>query len=619
MTALPDFKTPIAAADFAKYAVEAIIASAEPKTCEHYEELFAAEARRLAEQQNYDGYQIVRLLSAACSLVPQFGDIKHPFRPKVVDYVQKCSTPGVEHFTDEQCAAFKETLSKISDDELRARLADLVILNKFDHLVVTTAAEAYLKAALSLLSKDRWFPCVERLRRACWLSSRPGINKAVQAKTLDEIKKLITKLHQQENGLFTAHLISLVLVFDAASAAGYVEIAGTLANRARTNRHWHVARSYFEVAHNIHRAVKPPDEEKAIAAAVEIAETFALEAENAEKAAPPELGKACHCYEEARNAYAGIKGRQERRGELYKKLLICQEKSISETTFTNLADAIPTPDLSPMINSSKQAVEGKAFLEAVLTLVKLFASPNFEETAKQIRSPDDGSSVWSDIIPTSRVDVHGKTKAYKESVLAESFDEASRFDYAYCQSHAKTHWWLAVSGIIFPALQQISAEHAIRLEDVAFITENNSLVPLNRIKLISRGLYYGFLGDFALALHLLIPQFENSLRSVLHQRGEVASAMDSEGIQDERNVNTLLREHAALERIFGKDLMWDFWALLVAKWGGNIRNHIAHGLTADDDCFNPESIYTWGLLLKFYCLPLLVQRQPESPSTEPES
>jgi hypothetical protein len=56
--------------------------------------------------------------------------------------------------------------------------------------------------------------------------------------------------------------------------------------------------------------------------------------------------------------------------------------------------------------------------------------------------------------------------------------------------------------------------------------------------------------------------------------------------------------------------MWDFWALLAAKWGGNIRNQNAHGLTADDDFFNPESIYAWGLLLKFYCLPLLVQSQP---------
>jgi hypothetical protein len=619
MSDLPRFEAPIAAADFEKYAVEAVITSAGLKTCECYEELFSAQAQSFADEHNNEGFQVFRLLTAACSLVPQFGDIKHPFRPKVVDYVHRCSTPDVDYFTAEHCAAFKEFLPKINDAELRARLADLVIVKKFDHRIVTMAAEAYLKTALHLLSTDRWYPCIERFRRACWLSTRPGIDKAIQINILDEIKKLIADRHSEEAGLFTAHLISLVVMFDAPGSSNYAPTAEKLANRARGNKQWHVARSYFEVAHNIYRAVKPPDDEKAIAAAVEIAETFALEADNAEKATPPELGKACYCYEEARNAYAGIKGRQERRGELYKKLLICQENSISETTFANLADQIPTPDLSPLIDSSKQAVKGKTFPESVLTLVNLFRPLDFEETAKKIRTPDDGSSVWIDIISKSKVDPHGKTKAYKDSVLAESFDEESQFDYEYCHTHARPHWWLSTSGIIFPALQQIAGEHAIRLEDVEFITQNNSLVPLNRIKLISRGLHYGFTGDFAAALHLLLPQFENSLRFVLHQRGEVASTMDSEGIQDERNINTLLREHPALERIFGKDLMWDFWALLVAKWGGNIRNHTAHGMTADDDFFGPEPIYAWALLLKFYCLPLLVQQTPPPPSPDSKS
>jgi hypothetical protein len=85
--------------------------------------------------------------------------------------------------------------------------------------------------------------------------------------------------------------------------------------------------------------------------------------------------------------------------------------------------------------------------------------------------------------------------------------------------------------------------------------------------------------------------------------------MDSEDLQNERNVNTLLPKHPALEKMFGKSLLWDLWALLVAEWGGNIRNHIAHGMTADAGFFGPESIYTWCLLLKFYCLPRLEAEQ----------
>jgi len=286
---------------------------------------------------------------------------------------------------------------------------------------------------------------------------------------------------------------------------------------------------------------------------------------------------------------------------------------MEEMTFENIGSQIPTPDLSPVIDSTRNAIKGKSFSEAVLTLVQLFNSPDFEKTAKEIQSPKE-SSVWRDIVRQNRVDEHGKTKASKEPILADTFDESAQFEYAYCHDHARLHWGLVTAAILAPALHQINQEHAIRPEDIAFITDSNCFVAPDRVELISRGLYYGFLGDLQLALHLLIPQFENSLRLVLHQRGEVASTMDSEGIQDERNINTLLPKHPALEKIFGKSLLWDFWALLVAEWGGNIRNHIAHGMTPDGGFYGAESIYAWSLLLRFYCLPLLAQGKPEEPS-----
>jgi hypothetical protein len=614
MANLPDFQTPISAADFDKYPIASVIAAAKSKTCEDYDELFFAEARRLAESQDYAGFQFFRLLAEACSLVPQFGNPKKPFRAWKVDYVHQCSSVCAEHFTSEQCAAFKDALPKIADDELRARLADLVISQKFDHRLAATAVDAYLKSALQIVSREHWYPCVERLRRAIWWSSRRGIDAAVYKNVLSEAKRLVDDNHENDRGLFTAHLISLVITFDAAAALNYVEIAGKLGERARMNKQWYVARCYFSVLRDVHRVSKPPQDEKAMSAAVEeIAETFELEAEEAERASPPEYGKACHYYEEARNAYAGIKGKKERRVELYKKLLICQEHSIQETTFENIGANIPQPDLSKFVEATKRALKGKPFRESVLTLVSLFNSLDFEKTANEIRNPTD-SSVWNHIYRQNLVDKHGKTKARKESVLVDDADDISQFEYAYCQGHAKWHWWLTTSGILVPALEQISEDHAVRPEDVAGVTERNELVPLDKVTLISRGLYYGFLGDLQLALHLLIPQFENSLRFVLHQRGALASTMDSAGLQKELNLNTLLPGHPALEQIFGKNLLWDFWALLVARWGGNIRNHVAHGMAADDGFFTPESIYTWCLLLKFYCLPLLAQSKSERPN-----
>ena len=288
-TDLPDFGTPVSSADFEKYPVALTIASAEAKTCEQYETLFSSAARRLADEKDFGGFQLFRLLSAVCSLMPQFGNTKRPFRPKIIDYVNKCSSPGAEHFSPDHCAAFKEGLLKIGDDELRARLADVVAIQKFDHLVVEIAAEAYLKSALQLVSPEHWYPCVERLRRAFWLSSRLGINEAIHKEVLSETKRLIDENHAKEKGLFTAHLISLLTTFDSASASNYLETARSLANQGRSNAQWHVSRCYFEVLQHIYRVSKPPQEDKSMATAAEIAETFALEAEKAEKATPASI------------------------------------------------------------------------------------------------------------------------------------------------------------------------------------------------------------------------------------------------------------------------------------------------------------------------------------------
>lgn len=42
------------------------------------------------------------------------------------------------------------------------------------------------------------------------------------------------------------------------------------------------------------------------------------------------------------------------------------------------------------------------------------------------------------------------------------------------------------------------------------------------------------------ALHLLIPQLENSIRAILVNYGEIVSTLEDDGVQDERNLNSLL-------------------------------------------------------------------------------
>src|SRR5207245_94359 len=99
-------------------------------------------------------------------------------------------------------------------------------------------------------------------------------------------------------------------------------------------------------------------------------------------------------------------------------------------------------------------------------------------------------------------------------------------------------------------------------------------------------------GDYLTATNLLMPQLENALRYVLDQRGILTSSIDEDGIQEEFDLNKLLRspEHyAALADVFGEDTVFDLRGLLVERMGSNLRNMVAHGLIDHDQFYSSSA------------------------------
>lgn len=111
---------------------------------------------------------------------------------------------------------------------------------------------------------------------------------------------------------------------------------------------------------------------------------------------------------------------------------------------------------------------------------------------------------------------------------------------------------MKVKVCIDPARQQIIAEHPSRLVDLLFLVQDNPFVPLGRERLFLRGLHAGLLGDLVLALHLLLPQIENSLREIFTANRVITSKLESDNSQDEYDLGWILN-HAEMAKIFGGD------------------------------------------------------------------
>ena len=170
----------------------------------------------------------------------------------------------------------------------------------------------------------------------------------------------------------------------------------------------------------------------------------------------------------------------------------------------------------------------------------------------------------------------------------------------------KMSYSIYVPALIEPMRNQIEQEHYFTIHDLGSIVLNNPLIPQHREYLFAKGLISGFQGDFVTAIHLLVPQFENSVRHLLEQHGVSVSGIDDEGIQEEYDLNRLLYL-PEMEKIFGKDLLLHLQGLLVEKEGANIRNRMAHGLMYPGDFHSSDCVFLWALILRLCCWPTLAK------------
>ncbi|WP_181392321.1 DUF4209 domain-containing protein [Vibrio vulnificus] len=123
------------------------------------------------------------------------------------------------------------------------------------------------------------------------------------------------------------------------------------------------------------------------------------------------------------------------------------------------------------------------------------------------------------------------------------------------------------------------------------------IIPEQRAKLFAKGLYFGFEYDFASAIHLLVPQWEHIVRTILKESDVHTTMLDADGIDMECGLSTLLEKKEA-EEIFDDNLLFEMTAFLTHKRGPNLRNELAHGLLDDDRVCSYSAIYWWWRSLK---------------------
>lgn len=587
-----------------------LVSSSKSHDCISYSEIFFAAGTNEDDSQRAAA---LILLGHSTTMMLKSGaeHANQPFAARSVTSDGRSAIPS--DFTQAELNALSELAPEITNPELQARISDLVWITTKHYPAAQIAMPAYLRAAKALVHEGKWSGAINRLERSLRLAAMLGKRESSDySESIDYVNHLLSRSDLLDDKHFGAfeRLMKLLQEFGEGDAHAYSLQTSNFALAAEQSQDWLQARGYWML--NALWCDRLGDEGGTKSARLRAARTFEQEADRALGGASPNHGTAVAYLDDALQDMRRL-GELAEAERLHAKLL--KQQALLSSQLVHFSSEVP--DMTDQIKAARDAIKGRTLSNAIIELASMVATMTEAQAISEANEIAQ-QTPFLHSISSSAMNEYGRTVAQRPSRYSVSADEAAAAIYADAVNHAAKYFGLHNSVIVESARQQLLREHHLALEDLSFIVKDNPFINRSRTMLIARGLQAGLLGDFSIALHLLLPQLEHSLRHTLAQAGVITSGFDDPtGIQDEHNINSLLYREE-LKSIFGDNLTFSMKVALVEQWGYNLRNRMAHGLLDESDCFSAAARYAWGLTLRFYCLPALIARRDSSNvTTEP--
>lgn len=536
------------------------------------------------------------LASAICSMVLRPNSANEPFQPFM--QLEGKRSAIADNFTSDQLEFITHVYPEVEEPLIKVRFADLLWLcvnpKKVDY--VRAAIQNYLMLPIHPDTwhadvGDCWKRCI-RLARQIRDSDSIGIIEAKLQSAFEKAYPESPFMH-----LWFAELIeSNRLCIDQHESVA--ESLFEYATHCHTSGGYREAREYLSLAERMFKAQGKKD--NFLNCLVLSADCFELEGDSRCDGNAPSQMVANSFYENALQAYRKIPVNKRNDLGVTAKLVSIRDK-VTDTGSGSLNEMglLQTPgvDISAMIDSARKHVGEKDNLELSLLCFTGFATPKYQDlrtrTIQQIQQ-----FPLSNLFGGSHMAGDGRVIAKTPALNFDGEGEESELKISnkIIQSF-QLDIQLTVEGQIVPALNQILSEFRVTKEYLRQICFQSPIVPESREYLMASALWSGFEHDFGNGIHLLAPQVEHLVRTVLKNKGVHTSNIDRDGIENENGLTTLLNHESAKE-VLGQDLLFALKAVFTESVGPNLRNEVAHGLLSDQSSGSTACVYSWWMVLR---------------------
>ena len=168
-------------------------------------------------------------------------------------------------------------------------------------------------------------------------------------------------------------------------------------------------------------------------------------------------------------------------------------------------------------------------------------------------------AVWDDDQVVAHV---GSTKADEEGRLVHEVSQEMQFRSVF----------LALS------VERMCETYCLCAEHIVDMLYRSPLFGATRHQLLRNGIRHYREGDYMAAVHVLVPQIEHALRTLLGELERATSLHNPKlGAYQEKDLGAVLADEAVI-KVLGEDATRYLRTLLTDQRGWNLRNRISHGL-----------------------------------------
>lgn len=442
-----------------------------------------------------------------------------------------------DDFSMEELKFIDSVYSYIEEPLVKARFADLLWLcvqpRKIDH--ARTAIKSYLSLPIE---PKRWHSDLS----ACWkrcVRLALSINDRSSISTIESSLLAAFSKDYPDNAYM--HLWIAEIITENGMCGDRLEpIAVQLFRKAESfysKAQYREAREYLHLSEKLFKSLN--NDESWLGCLVLSANSFEHEGD---ARLGSSQGVANSFYENALQAYRRIPAAKREELGVTEKLESIRKK------ITNTGSGVmeelrvmqgPSTDISDLVVAARKHVSDKESLEVALLFFSGFSGPKYHDLHARTLDLIKAYPI-SNLFARNQYASDGRLVA---KTPAMSLDEPSGDHKAVFHKMIQNFQHdlqLIVQAQIIPALNQILMEYRVTKEFLRLLCYHSPIVPESHDDLMASALWCGFEHDFGNGIHLLAPQVEHLIRTLLKSKGVHTSNVDKEGVENENGLSTLL-------------------------------------------------------------------------------